>query len=274
MQTQQKRFLITLLLLLPALVHLFPLGYALALAFKTKEEVFLYPPQLLPNQLLWENFSMALQTAPLARFLVNSLVMATSITLLQIVTSVLAAYALSRLEFGGRKISLAIIIGTMMIPGEITIIPNYLTVASLGWIDTYKGLILPFAASGFGVFMLYQFMRTIPKELEEAAFLDGASKLRFLFQFVIPVSLPAITAFGIYSFVNAWNMYLWPLIATQSTSMQTAQIGLGMVRSQNESISWGMVMAATVILVSPTLILFIFTQKQFLRGMVSSGIKG
>lgn len=268
------RFWPTLILLLPAALQFFPLLYVLSISFKRKTEVFKFPPQLLPEQIQFGNYSAALDTAPLARFLLNSLITAGAITALQLFTGLLAAYSLARLEFRGRGFAYVLILATMMVPGEITIIPNYLTVARLDWIDTYYALILPFSASGFGIFLLYQFIRAIPKELEEAAFLDGASRLRFLFQFVVPLSAPALISFGVYAFVNAWNQYLWPLVVTQSTGMQTAQIGIGMFRAQNESESWGVIMAATMILISPTIALFIATQRQFISGMTNSGIKG
>jgi sn-glycerol 3-phosphate transport system permease protein len=270
---QRGRFWATLILFIPAVVQFFPILYVISLSFKTKEEVFKYPPNLIPEHLNLLNYTTALASAPLARFLVNSMVVAVSITFLQVFTALLAAYALARIEFAGKKIVLALIIATMMVPGEVTIIPNYLTVAKLGWIDTYWALIVPFSASGFGIFLLYQFMKTIPKELEEAALLDGASRLRFLFQFAVPLSMPAIAAFSVYAFVNAWNQYLWPLIVTQSTNMQTVQIGIGMFRSQNEAVSWGVIMSATIMLISPTILLFIATQKQFVRGMTMGGMK-
>jgi sn-glycerol 3-phosphate transport system permease protein len=272
-QENRVRRWATALLFLPALAHLFPILYVVSLSFKEKSEVFKYPPNLIPAHFHLVNYITALESAPLARFLVNSLVVAVSITFLQVLTAVLAAYALARIEFFGKKIVLALIIATMMVPGEVTIIPNYLTVAKLGWIDTYWALIVPFSASGFGIFLIYQFMRTIPKELEEAALLDGASRLRFLFQFAVPLSMPAVAAFSVYAFVNAWNQYLWPLIVTQSTEMQTVQIGIGMFRSQNEAVSWGVIMAATLMLISPTLLLFVATQKQFVRGMTMGGMK-
>jgi len=270
----RSRFWATVILLIPAAMQLFPLLYVLSLSFMRKTEVFKYPPELIPEELQIGNYIAALNTAPLGRFLLNSLIIASAITVLQLFTGLLAAYALARLNFRGRALVFSLILGTMMVPGEITIIPNYLTVARLDWIDTYYALILPFTASGFGIFLLYQFIRTIPKELEEAAFLDGASRLRFLFQFVVPLSTPALVSFGVYAFVNAWNQYLWPLVVTQSTTMQTAQIGLGMFRAQNESESWGVIMAATMILISPTIALFIATQRQFISGMTNSGIKG
>jgi ABC-type glycerol-3-phosphate transport system permease component len=270
----KKRLLATLVLFIPALIQMFPLVYLLCVSSKEGAEVIQYPPKFFPKGLSFLNYKEALESAPLARFLFNSLIVATSITLCQLFTSILAAYSLSRLEFRGKEIVTALIVATMMVPGEVTIIPNYFTLASWNWLNTYRALVVPFSASGFGVFFLFQFFKTIPKELEEAASLEGCSRMRFLFQFMVPLSLPAITAFAIYSFVGAWNQYLWPLIVTQTTEMQTAQIGIGMFRSQNESMSWGVIMAATAMLISPTVLLFIATQKQFVRGITMSGIKG
>lgn len=271
---ERRRLKATMLLLVPALLHLFPLVYLVCISLKVGPEVIAYPPRILPSHLDLANYAAALRTAPLLRFLLNSLVVASAITALQVLTSLLAAFALARFEFHGRGAALAFILATMMVPGEVTIIPNYFTMARLGWLDSYRALIVPFAGSGFGVFLLYQFFRSIPKELEEAAALDGASRLRFLFQVAVPLSLPAVTAFGVYAFINAWNMYLWPLIVTQSTAMQTAQIGIGMFRSQNESVSWGVIMAATAWLVAPALVVFAAAQRQFVRGVTMSGLKG
>jgi len=271
---QLKRWRVTGILLIPALLQAFPLIYLLCVSWKEGAEVIQYPPKLFPKAFFWGNYQEALDSAPLVRFLINSAIVATSITLSQLLTSILAAYSLSRIEFKGQSIVMALIVGTMMIPGEVTIIPNYFTLASWNWLNTYPALIVPFSVSGFGIFFLYQFFKTIPKELEEAAYLEGCSRLRFLFQFMVPLALPAIAAFAVYSFVGAWNQYLWPLIITQTTEMQTAQIGIGMFRSQNESMSWGVIMAATAMLISPTIFLFVLTQKQFVKGITMSGIKG
>jgi len=270
----RRRWIATAILLIPALIQLFPLFYLLGLSFKIGGEVMEYPPRLLPRTLTWTNYRLALQAAPLWRFLLNSVIVATAITVLQTLTAILAAYALARLDFPGKKLVFGLIVATMLVPVEITIIPNYFALARLGWIDAYAGLVLPFSASGFGIFLLYQFFRTIPKELEEAAALDGASRLRFLFQIAVPLSMPAVTAFAVYAFISAWNMYLWPLIVTQSTGMLTAQIGIAMFRAQNESLSWGVIMAATALLISPTVLLFLAAQRQFVRGLTMSGLKG
>ncbi len=263
-----------LLLAIPAALQLFPLFYLLCLSFKTGGEAMEYPPKILPRAVTFVNYVQALNIAPLGRFLFNSLVVAASITVLQTLTAILAAYALARMEFRGKGLVFGFFVATMLVPGEVTIIPNYFALARVGWIDAYAGLIVPFASSGFGVFLLYQFFRTIPKELEEAATLDGASRLRFLFQIMVPMSAPAIAAFAVYSFIGAWNQYLWPLVITQSTNMQTAQVGLGMFRAQNESLSWGVIMAATAMLMAPTVILFTAAQRHFVRGLTMGGVKG
>ncbi len=273
LETRRRR-IATLVLFLPAFPQVFPIFYLVCLSFKLGGEVIQYPPNILPKQIDFENYRAALAAAPLFRFLLNSLIVSLGITALQVFTSILAAYALARLEFRGKRVALVLILATMMVPGEVTIIPNYFTLASLDWLNTYSGLIFPFSASGFGVFLLYQFFRTVPKELEEAAIVDGASRLRFLFQILVPLSLPAILAFAVYAFVAAWNQYLWPLVVTQSTEMQTAQIGIGMLRSQNESVNWGVVMAATATLIAPSVALFLATQRQFVRGITMSGLKG
>lgn len=268
------RLVATLLLALPAAVHIFPVLYMLSVSFKSAAEAYQFPPTILPVQPVTSNYPEALRAAPLGQFMLNSLIAATGITILQLITSIFAAYALARMDFKGRKFILAVVVAVLMVPPEITVLPNYLMIVRGGLLDTYTALIAPFSASAFGIFLLYQFFRGVPKELEEAALIDGASRLRFLFQILVPVSMPAIISFAVFSFVSAWNQYLWPLVVTQTTSMRTVQIGVGMFRSEQEASSWGLVMAATSILVIPSLALFVATQKQFVKGLIMSGVKG
>lgn len=271
-----SRLLATCLLLVPAVLHGFPIFYMLSVSFTEAAEAYQFPPSLLPSHPVLTNYSDALDAAPLWQFMLNSLIAALGITVIQMLTSILAAYALARIEFKGRKFVLGLVVAMLMVPSEITIVPNYLMMVRTGLIDTHLALIAPFSASAFGIFLLYQFFSGVPRELEEAATVDGASRMRFLFQILVPVSMPAIVAFGVFAFVSAWNQYLWPLVVTQSTAMRTVQVGVGMFRSEQEATSWGMVMAATSILVLPSIALFIATQKQFVRGLVSSGagVKG
>ncbi len=268
------RLLVTMLLLVPAGLHAFPVFYMLSVAFKGAAESYRFPPTLLPVNPVLSNFADAFKAAPLTQFMINSLIAAIGITVLQMLTSILAAYALSRMEFKGRKLILLLVVSLLMVPSEVTIVPNYLSMVRFGLLDTHLALIAPFSASAFGIFLLYQFFSGVPRELEEAAIIDGASRLRFLFQVLVPVSMPAIVAFGVFAFVSAWNQYLWPLVVTQSTGMRTVQIGVGMFRSEQEATSWGLVMAATSILVLPSIALFVATQKQFVRGLTMSGVKG
>lgn len=268
------RLLAMTLLLLPAALHGFPIFYMLSVSFKEAAEAYRFPPTLLPSHVAFGNYSDAMNAAPLWQFMLNSFIAAIGITVIQMLTSILAAYALARIEFKGRKFVLGVVVAMLMVPSEITIVPNYLMMVRGGLIDTHLALIAPFSASAFGIFLLYQFFRAVPRELEEAAIVDGASRMRFLFQILVPVSMPAIVAFGVFAFVSAWNQYLWPLVVTQTTAMRTVQIGVGMFRSEQEATSWGMVMAATSILVLPSIALFIATQKQFARGLVASGGKG
>lgn len=272
-----RRLGVTIFLSLIALVYAFPVVYMVALSFKDGAEIFANPTEILPRwaELLDPgNYSKAFAVAPLGRFLFNSLVVSASVTLLQVVTAVPCAFALARMQFWGRGVVLALVTASIMIPGEVTIVPNYLTISALGFLDRYPGLVVPFATSGFGIFMLYQYFRSIPKELEEAVIVDGGSKLRFLWQFLVPLSAPAVLAFAVYAFITTWNQYLWPLVATQSTEMRTAQVGLGMFRTENEASSWGVIMAATSVLVLPSIVIFALTQKQFVRGLTTAGIKG
>jgi len=271
---KSPRVWVTFLLLIPAGIQFFPILYMLSISVKSSSDIFTWPPTLVPETFVWSNYAAAMEAAPLVRFLFNSFVAACGIMVVQVVTSILAAYALARMNFPGKNVFLWIILATMMVPGEVTIIPNYLTMASLNWLDSYQALIVPFSASGFGVFLLYQFFRSIPKELEEAAVVDGAGRVRFLVQILIPFSMPAVASFAVYSFVSAWNQYLWPLIVTQSVDMRTAQIAIGMFRAQNETTSWGMVMAATSILITPSILIFIATKRHFVRGVTMSGLKG
>jgi ABC-type glycerol-3-phosphate transport system permease component len=272
--TTKRRVAATAILLLPAFVHAFPVLYLLSLSFKGPLEIFDYPPRLLPQHLNLDNYRAALGTAPLGRFLWNSFIVSSSITLLQVVTSVLAAFALARLNFPGKRLILGVMLAVMMVPSEVTLVPNYLTMAYLGGIDHFAALIAPYSASGFGVFLLYQFFRTLPVELEEAVRIDGGGPWRFLWQFAVPLSAPAIVAFGVYAFVSAWNQYLWPLVVTQSAEMRTVQIAVAMLRAENEATSWGVIMAATAILIAPGVALFVATQRQFFRGVTMSGLKG
>ncbi|MEL6148691.1 MAG: carbohydrate ABC transporter permease, partial [Chloroflexota bacterium] len=212
---------------------------------------------------------------PLARYFLNSVIQTGVIVFFQILFSILAAYAFSILEFPGRDLFFYLILGSLMVPFQLTFIPNFILVSELGWANTYAGLTVPFLASAFGVFMLRQFFLTLPKDLYEAAKIDGASSWTYLWQVVVPLSKGSISAFGIFAFLSAWNQYLWPLIITNEPEMRTLQIGIRFfLFDQERGADWGAIMAATVIALLPTLLIFLVAQRQLVKGIATTGLKG
>jgi sn-glycerol 3-phosphate transport system permease protein len=228
---------------------------------------------LFPTSIYIGNIIKVLVETPIPRYLFNTVVVSGSIVLLQVVTSSLAAYAFSFMEFKGKNLLFILAISTMMVPGEATIISNYLTVSSWRWLDTYKVLIIPFTASAMGIFLMRQFYMTFAKEIKEAAQMDGCSHFRFLIQIAIPLSKPAVGAFGIYSFLNAWNMYMWPLLVTNSDAKRTVQIGINRLKDADATQSLGFILAGVVIVTLPSLLVFIIGQKQLVDGMTAGAVK-
>lgn len=256
-----------------ALVVLLPLLYAVSIAFMPSNELFTTELNLLPKHPVLQNFTDALQNVPLARFVLNSFIMAGCITIGQIISCSLAAFAFSFLEFRGKGILFMVVMATMMVPGEATIISNYLTVGSLGLLDTYPVLIIPYLTSAMGIFLFRQFYMTFPISLYESAKLDGCSNLRFIVKILTPLTKSSIGAMAVYTFINAWNMYMWPLLVTGSDSMRTVQIGISMLKSVDAQ-SITLMAAGVVLIIIPSILVFIIGQKQLIRGMFSGAVKG
>jgi len=266
-------FLQYLLLIAVALIVLFPLWSALTISMLSDAEVALNPPRLWPSGLNLENFRRALEQAPLGRYLFNSIVQSTIVMIGQLITASLAAYAFAFIDFKGRNLLFLVFLSTMMIPWEATIIPNYLTIKSIGWTDTFQGLSAPFLATAFGTFLLRQFFMTLPKELHDAATIDGSSNLRFLMTIVLPLARPALGTLAVYSFLQTYNQYLWPLLVTNDQSMRTVQIGIALLQDQ-ERFMFNIVMAGVVIILVPTFTLFVFGNRQLIRGLTAGAVKG
>ena len=256
-----------------AFVILLPLLYALSIAFMPSGELFTMELNLVPQNPTLSNFRDALVNVPLLRFILNSFIMAGCITIGQIITCSLSAFAFSFLEFKGKGILFAIVMATMMVPGEATIISNYLTVGNLGMLDTYGVLIVPYLTSAMGIFLFRQFYMTFPISLYESAKLDGCNNLKFIIKILLPLTKSAIGAMGVYTFINAWNMYMWPLLVTGSDKMRTVQIGISMLDSV-DSQSITLMIAGVVIVIIPSISIFILGQKQLIRGMFSGAVKG
>ena len=255
------------------LIILLPLLYAVSVALMPSSELFTTQLNLIPKNPTLSNFKEALAKVPLVRFVLNSFLVAGVITFGQIISCSLAAFSFSFLDFKGKNILFMLVMATMMIPGEATIISNYLTVSRLGWLDTYKVLIIPYLTSAMGIFLLRQFYLTFPISLYESAKIDGCGNLRFILQILIPLTKSAIGAMAVYTFINAWNMYMWPLLVTGSDKMRTVQIGIGMLDSV-DSQSITLMIAGVVMIILPSISIFTVGQKQLIKGMFSGAVKG
>jgi len=214
-----------------ALFMLFPLLYSVSVSIMPGDELFTMDLNILPSNPTFENYVRAFTQVPLVRFILNSFLVAGCITIGQIITCSLAAFAFSFLEFKGKNFLFMLVMATMMVPGEAVIISNYLTVSSWGMLDTYQVLIVPYLTSAMGIFLFRQFYMTFPISLYESAKLDGCSNLKFIVRILLPLTKSAIGAMAVYTFINAWNMYMWPLLVTGSNNMRTVQIGISMLDS-------------------------------------------
>lgn len=207
------------------------------------------------------------------KFLLNSFIVSTVIMLGQLILASLAAYAFVFMEFKGRDLLFFIFIGTMMVPFEASVIPNFHIIRDLNWIDTYPGLTVPFFATAFGTFLLRQNFKQIPKELREASLIEGIGDFKFFLTVVLPMAKSSLITLGAYGFLTSWNMYLWPLLATTNDSVRTVQIGLKQLQTQEQLNDWGMIMAGAVTVIIPTLILLFLGQKRLQKGLTEGAIK-
>ena len=256
-----------------ALFMLFPLLYSVSVSIMPGDELFTMDLNILPSNPTFENYVRAFTQVPLVRFILNSFLVAGCITIGQIITCSLAAFAFSFLEFKGKNFLFMLVMATMMVPGEAVIISNYLTVSSMGILDTYIVLILPSLTSAMGIILFRQFYMTFPISLYESAKLDGCGNLRFIVKILIPLTKSAIGAMAVYTFINAWNMYMWPLLVTGSEEMRTVQIGISMLNSVDAQ-SITLMMAGVVAIIIPSMVIFIVGQKQLISGMFSGAVKG
>jgi len=256
-----------------SLILMFPLFFALSLALQGPTAA----PTLIPTNfetLDWGVFGAVFQQQPiLSRWIVNSFVVASAVTVGVVLTSSLFAYALAYLNFPGQAFLLFVALGTLMVPFEATLISNYLFISEVGWKDSYQGLIVPFLASGFGVFLMRQYFLTLPKELYDAALVDGCGRLRYLWSILLPLSRPALATLAVYTFLGTWNQFYWPLLVTNDPEWRTTQVGIT-IFSNFEYAVFNTQMAATLIVMLPTLILLLLGQRQLVRGLTAGALKG
>lgn len=253
------------------LIFLMPLVWMLLAAFKPQQEVF--TGGFWPSAWQWQNLADAWNSAPFGRYLLNSLLISLTTTAAVLLSSALAAYAFARMRFPLKALLFAVALGTLMIPGDVLLIPNFITVRQFGWLNSYPALIVPFAASAFGVFLLRQAFRQTPVELEEAARLDGATPAQYLWRILLPINAPVLSALGILTFLSSWNALVWPLVVTSRDDFRTVQVGLASFSSLEGS-NLPLVMAATLIVIAPVMIAYALAQKWFIESAAASGLKG
>ncbi|HIR27787.1 MAG TPA: carbohydrate ABC transporter permease [Candidatus Choladousia intestinigallinarum] len=251
---------------------LLPLVWLLVSSFKSDADVIKWPPAFFPSQWVMTQYEYVVNTIPVLKMLKNTILFAAGVTVISLFFDSMAAYAFARMRFKGRNILFGIILLTMMIPFQVVMIPLYLEEFNLRILDTYAGLILPRAASAYGIYMLTSFFTGIPKSLDEAARIDGMGEWKIYSRIILPLSKPALVTLGIYHFMNNWNDLLYPMMLTTSVDMRTLSAGLAILVGTN-SIRFGPTLAATVISVAPLLILFLFGQRFFMEGIATSGMK-
>lgn len=273
MQKIISKSVIYILLIIGALFILIPFIWMISTSLKPSNEVLIMPPKIIPSKFMWENYKIAWQAAPFKTYFRNSIIVTVSVTIGELITTILAAFAFSRLEFKGRNMIFTLLVATMMVPGEVLIIPNFVTLSKLGWIDTYKALIIPWCASIYAIYLLRQHFMSIPEELYNAARIDGCTDFKFLWAIMVPLAKPAIVTLVILKVIGSWNSFFWPLIVTNSQGMRTLPLALSAFTNEFGT-DYNILMAATNIMVLPVMIFYIILQKHIIAGVSKQGIKG
>ncbi|WP_026924198.1 carbohydrate ABC transporter permease [Glycomyces arizonensis] len=254
-------------------VVLLPIAIIVFTAFKPTAEVNAFPPSLLPDEWTLDNLKQITSELPFLRLIGNSFAFAGGVTAFALVFDSLAAYALARMDFTGRRVLLIAIIATLMIPFQATLIPLYQLVSDLGWVNTYAALIAPRAADAFGIFFLRQFFLALPRDIDAAARIDGASEFRIFRSVVLPNAMPALLTLGLFTFVNNWNDLLWPLVFTTDSEMGTITSGLTLLTGPGGIIPHGVMMAGSLIAILPLVVAFLLIQRRFIENIATTGLK-
>jgi len=259
-------------LLAASAITVLPLLYMVSLALQTEAESLSGDPVLIPETPMWGNFLELFERAPFANFIVNSLVVAGAITVSHLLFDPLVGYVFAKFRFPFRNTLFLLVIATMAIPFFVKMIPLYVMMSNLGWLDTYQGLITPFLMDAFGIFLMRQFIQPVPDELIDAARIDGVSEFGIYWRIVLPQVKPALAVLGVFTFVFQWNEFLWPLVATSTEEMRTIPVGLTLF-SQEYFTIWNLTAAGAVLLFLPTALLFLASQRFFVRGIAITGMK-
>jgi multiple sugar transport system permease protein len=267
-----RRFFIYLVLILGAVVMILPFLWMVTTSLKSPNEALRFPPNLVPEQLRFTNYLDAFRQVDFLRYFLNTLIMTSMTTLGVYMTSVLAAYAFARLNFAGRETIFMLFLAVMMVPMPVYLVPSYIILNALRWLDTFLALIVPWSVNVFSIFLLRQHFRTLPGDLFDAAKLDGMSHLQTIWYIVLPLSKPVLITVGIFNVVASWNAFLWPLIVTHSDSMRTIQTGLAYF-AQEASANYPLLMAASTFTILPLVVLYFLTQRYIIESYVRAGLK-
>lgn len=255
-----------------ACLVLLPFYWMISSSLRTMDNMFSLPIQWIPDPVNWRSYVLAWQAQDFTRYFFNSGVVAIVITLGNLILCSLAGYSLTKFHYRGRSLMFILILSTMMLPLEVTMVPLFLIIKELGWQNSYQGLIVPFLVDGFGVFLMRQFMLSIPKDLIDSARIDGASELRIFWMIVLPLCKPALVALAVFTFREAWDMYIWPLIIITKDSLRTLPLGISLFMSSYGT-SWDQLMAIAVLGTLPMILLFFFLQRAFIQGIAATGLK-
>ncbi len=278
--------LVYLLLIVGSVIFVAPFLWMVTASFQDVSDMFRWPPSWIPRSPSFDSYVRFFEQERIGRYFLNSAYVALAVTALQLFTSSLAAYTFAKRRFPGRDALFMITLGTMMIPGQVTLIPNYVILRHIpffggndalgsggsGWLDSYWGLIVPQAATAFGIFLMRQYMKSIPDDLLDAARVDGATEFRIYWQIVMPLCRPALAALGIFTFSYVWDDFFWPLIITSSEELRTLPLGLALFVVRNRT-AWDLLMAGSVITTIPVLVVFLVFQRHFIRGIAVTGMK-
>jgi len=269
----RRRGALHVLLITACVLVVFPMFWMISTAFKPPAEIFAGTFHLWPARSTLQNFRTAMAQVPMLRLFWNSLVVALAVTAAQAFTSVLAAYACAILRFPGRGVWFGLLVATMMVPIQVTMIPNYLLLARLDLLNTYTGLIVPQVVTGYGVFMLRQTFKNLPRSLVEAGIIDGASSWQVLWRVVVPATRTALAALSVLFFINTWNQYLWPLLVASEKLMKTLPVGMQEFVNLEGGTNWGPLMAAATMAILPALIAYTLAQRYIVESFVAAGLK-
>ena len=259
--------------ILLGLLVLFPVIYCFFVSFMMPNQVQSIPPTIFPKEWTLDNYWNVMETTTIGRFMLNSLILAGASSVIRLITASFAAFAFAFYEFKGRNLLFMLCLGTVMIPSDVVLVTNYQTISQLGLVNTYIGMMSVFCVSAMNIFMMRQNFLTFSKTLQEAAYVDGCSNIRFFFKILLPTSTPVLTTVFISSFISTWNTYLWPMLVTNNPLMRTVQVGVTMLNNEDGNV-YGPIMAASMMVLVPTAMIFLIFRKKIVSGMMGGAIKG